>query len=454
VYYPVRHSSLPLAVWLLAPLVGCATTDALDDGAVSTGTSDDGTRPEGGQGEGAAPVTSNGGSGGETPICDPVESCGDGIDNDCNGSTDEGCECTPGDTQSCFSADPAIEGVGICTAGEVTCDDAGKWGAECVGEILPREEVCNGEDDDCNGDVDETFGSESCGQGDCAVTEDVCQGGVVVECEPLEPVDDVEDCDGADDDCDGQVDEGCTCTNGATQPCYTGPMGTAEIGVCSGGTQTCVGGQWSDCAGQVLPGNEACNAIDEDCDGNVSEGTCSSPNALSSCQSGNCVISSCTSGFSNCDASTTNGCETQHTGHSNTSPGEFLGSVDADAVYGVGCLFGGTCEGPVVVEQGTQGRFFTVEAFEESSCCAYVGMRFELVVPPGVDYDLHLSGNGCQVDPAWSSLGGPGADEVISVWCDDDCGGASNTFQVNVEVRYFSGSSCEPWTLNVKRGAC
>jgi hypothetical protein len=383
VYYPVRHSSLPLAVWLLAPLVGCATTDALDDGAVSTGTSDDGTRPEGGQGEGAAPVTSNGGSGGETPICDPVESCGDGIDNDCNGSTDEGCECTPGDTQSCFSADPAIEGVGICTAGEVTCDDAGKWGAECVGEILPREEVCNGEDDDCNGDVDETFGSESCGQGDCAVTEDVCQGGVVVECEPLEPVDDV-----------------------------------------------------------------------EDCDGNVSEGTCSSPNALSSCQSGNCVISSCTSGFSNCDASTTNGCETQHTGHSNTSPGEFLGSVDADAVYGVGCLFGGTCEGPVVVEQGTQGRFFTVEAFEESSCCAYVGMRFELVVPPGVDYDLHLSGNGCQVDPAWSSLGGPGADEVISVWCDDDCGGASNTFQVNVEVRYFSGSSCEPWTLNVKRGAC
>ncbi|MBL8742311.1 MAG: hypothetical protein JNK04_14480, partial [Myxococcales bacterium] len=51
-------------------------------------------------------------------------------------------------------------------------------------------------------------------------------------------------------------------------------------------------------------------------------------------------------------------------------------------------------------------------------------------------------------------LNGTGANEVITVWCDDDCGGADNSFGVDVEVRYYSGASCSPWTLNVYNRSC
>lgn len=441
---------------LVAPwIVACATTDVVDDGSVSTGTEDGGVRPEGGGGSGSGGnETTSSGVAGQGGGCIAEDPCGDGVDNDCNGTVDDGCECTPGDVAPCFSGAPELEGVGECAAGSSVCNDDGKWGAECDGEVLPGAEVCNGLDDDCNGVADDGFGTLSCGQGVCANTTDECVDGAIAHCDPLPPPDAVEDCDGVDDDCDGTVDEGCTCTNGSTQSCYTGPMGTAGTGSCKTGTQTCVSGQWSACMGEVVPGTETCDALDQDCDGNVNEGSCNAANGLATCQNGGCVLSGCNPGFSNCDGSSANGCETSHPGHSNSAPGEFLGSVDSDAVYGLGCFLGGTCEGPVITEQGTTGRFFTIEAYEDSSCCAYVGMRFELIVPAGVDYDLILSGTACQADPAFTSVNATGVNEVISVWCEDDCGGASNTFDVNVEVRYFSGSSCEPWTLNVLRGAC
>ncbi|MFH2010205.1 MAG: DNRLRE domain-containing protein, partial [bacterium] len=76
-------------------------------------------------------------------------------------------------------------------------------------------------------------------------------------------------CNGVDDDCDGEVDEGCggPCTGDATEPCGL------DVGGCVPGTRTCVGGQWSACVGAVEPVPERCgNGVDDDCDGEVDEG--------------------------------------------------------------------------------------------------------------------------------------------------------------------------------------
>jgi hypothetical protein len=79
------------------------------------------------------------------------EICGNGIDDNCNGQIDEGCACTPGETRPCGSK------IGICRQGIVACNKDGQWGTECVGGIKPKpEEICyNGLDDNCNGEVDE-----------------------------------------------------------------------------------------------------------------------------------------------------------------------------------------------------------------------------------------------------------------------------------------------------------
>ncbi|MDF1497770.1 MAG: SdrD B-like domain-containing protein [Patescibacteria group bacterium] len=58
------------------------------------------------------------------------------------------------------------------------------------------------------------------------------------------------------------------CSGEETQNCYGGPGGTAGVGICQAGIQTCVDGNWSQCSGQVTPRSEICgNGIDEDCNG-------------------------------------------------------------------------------------------------------------------------------------------------------------------------------------------
>jgi hypothetical protein len=71
-------------------------------------------------------------------------------------------------------------------------------------------------------------------------------------------------CDGANDEnCNGMTDEGCSCMTGSSRAC---PL----PGICAMGMQTCTAGMWGLCS--IMPGVEACDGSDNDCDGTTDEG--------------------------------------------------------------------------------------------------------------------------------------------------------------------------------------
>ncbi|MBI5549845.1 MAG: putative metal-binding motif-containing protein [Deltaproteobacteria bacterium] len=116
----------------------------------------------------------------------------DGVDNDCDGLTDEALG-----TTTC--------GVGACQRAVESCASGALQACE---PGAPAAEVCDGVDNDCDGQTDEALGTTTCGVGACQRTVESCVGGVSQACEPGKPAADV--CDGQDDDCDGQTDEDVT----------------------------------------------------------------------------------------------------------------------------------------------------------------------------------------------------------------------------------------------------
>ncbi|MSP26190.1 MAG: hypothetical protein EXR75_13735 [Myxococcales bacterium] len=275
----------------LQSLLGALASLSLAYAGAAAGCAGDGTVDVPGAAGGASSL-GTGGAG----ACVPTEELCDGLDNSCEGHVDEGCACIEGDTQSCFSGAPELLAVGACKGGEQACDQHGAWG-DCVGEVVPGAEECNALDDDCDMETDEGFGAVTCGLGICKVTVDECTEGTFHPCIPGAPNPEGESCDGFDDDCDGEVDEGCSCINGEVQSCYTGAPATQSVGACKDGSQSCVLGQWNACSGDVTPSAEGCNGVDDDCDGNTDEGD---PDGGAACGTGKLGV--CAAGVEHCEA--------------------------------------------------------------------------------------------------------------------------------------------------------
>ena len=79
--------------------------------------------------------------------------------------------------------------------------------------MVHRNVFCNRDSNDCDGNIDEGLESivSFCGLGVCRVEGiTACQNGTEMsECLPGSPTGNDQNCDGLDDDCDGQLDEGC-----------------------------------------------------------------------------------------------------------------------------------------------------------------------------------------------------------------------------------------------------
>ncbi|QDG49602.1 hypothetical protein FIV42_02260 [Persicimonas caeni] len=184
-----------------------------------------------------------------------TETSCDTLDNDCDGVVDEGCACDfNGSTD------------GVCAGSTIgangTCQQPADYEA--------TETSCDGLDNDCDGVADVGCQCDYNGASD-----GVCSGGTIDStgtCQAPSDYSSTELCDGVDNNCDGQTDEGCTCQNGATQSCYSGPSGTAGVGECQSGTQTCSSGNWGSCSNEITPGTETCDGVDNDCDGQTDEG--------------------------------------------------------------------------------------------------------------------------------------------------------------------------------------
>ncbi len=233
----------------------------------------------------------------------------------------------------------------------------------CDGDPM-GDEVCNGEDDNCNGAKDESFdletdldncgvcgnacdlqhASSKCEDGVCKIV--VCEDGFStvdgldstgceypchvkdkhgVDCDPAtaDPRDDcgVEICDSYDQDCDGDTSQVKDVGVGCTDFCATPEC----LGECSAGKTQCVGTVLV-CVPGDTPSAEICDNLDNNCDGVGDKdefqfddnplhcGSCETscvgmfPHAIAKCQSGQCQIDVCETDYGNYDPNLP-GCE-------------------------------------------------------------------------------------------------------------------------------------------------
>jgi len=383
-----------------------------------------------------------------TPAADDV-TC-DGVDDDCNGATDDGW------------ADAATAcGVGACAdTGTLTCESGVEVDSCVVGTPAADDVACDGIDDNCDGVEDEGWvgSATACGVGACADTGTLtCESGVEVDsCVVGTPAADDVTCDGVDDNCDGVVDEG-----------WSDSATACGVGACADtGTLTCESGVEVDSCvvGTPAADDVTCDGVDDNCDGTVDEGwsdaatacgvgACADTGTLT-CESG-VEVDSCVVGTPAADDVTCDGID------DNCNGAVDEGWVDAATACGAGvCADVGllTCESGVEVDScvagaptgadddcdgldqdcdGTADGHYAVTA---TACgvgaCADAGT---LTCVAGVEVDSCV-------------VGTPAADDVTCDGVDDNCDGVEDEGWSDSATACGVGACADTGTLTCESG--
>ena len=345
-----------------------------------------------------------------------VEAC-NGVDEDCDVLVDEG-----------FALGFACDGADadFCAEGETVCDAAGD-GVVCDDVSGDNVEDCDGADDDCDALTDEGFGIGIPCDGPDA---DFCPEGLMAcaGCTDDAAENDLETCNFADDDCDGSVDEGF----GVGLPCD----GT-DTDFCATGSMTCAG-----CGDDAAAdGVESCNGADDDCDGLVDEdfslGSVCDGSDSDACMEGIVTCAGCVEAPPDDDVETCNGFDD-----------------DCDGVIDDGSnVCGGVCAIAPTVEPGDPCDFGGPGDLDTCADDAYACSGLNATVCTDVDTDgdddnysagaMACAGDCADGDPDRY----PGAAELCNPGVDDDCDGTidegTNACGGACTLSNLPGASCD-----------
>ena len=194
-------------------------------------------------------------------------------------------------------------GLGVCSGGSVEC--SGKF-ATCSKEGNKQsKELCDGDDNDCDGKVDESpdLSGHSCkSKGLCAgkgIEPECTKGKVVCNYSGVLGYEDKEEtCDGDDNDCNGTADDGNLKMSSGACSIKGVCKDKTPVMKCISGAPVCT---WS--VGTYQTVENKCDDLDNDCDGAVDENpdlsalTCSNKGV---CQ-GSSPTKKCTKGKAECD---------------------------------------------------------------------------------------------------------------------------------------------------------